>query len=195
MTFEQREEISQLIDRLTPEVTTTYYFEAIPSPTDESISHLVQLLTDLTLGQREQLLYGWLDPGQLGAMSMFAIRMSALAVREKSRELLLTGLLAAVFEGFRVDFRDGAIQALGVVFHSAGKIGADPVALFAEADSFARPEMADHLRTFIRRPDLADILTIMRYRESEGPDGFRYEYLGGPPIGSAASEGSPEAED
>ena len=114
---------------------------------------------------------------QLGALSMFCIRMCALAIRERSADLVTTGLIAEAFEGFRVDLRDGGIQALGVAYHTAVKLGADPRAIFAQAAGLANPEMAGHLREFLARRDLPEILTAMSYREAEGPDGFRYEYV------------------
>jgi hypothetical protein len=66
---------------------------------------------------------------------------------------------------------------------AAGRIDEDPVALFGEAASLARPEMADDMRAFLKRDDLADILAAMRYAPREEPAGFRYEYLGGPVVG------------
>jgi hypothetical protein len=189
-TFEQREEISQLIDKLTPETTAGYNDEPIPSATDRAISRLVQDLVDLTLGDREQILYDWLDQTQLAALSTFSVRMSSLAVRTKSRELLVTALLAEAFEGYRVDFRDGGIQALGVAYDAAGRIGEDQAVLFEEAAALARPEMADDMRAFMKRTDLSEILSAMRYREGSEPGGFRYEYIGMPPIQSGKVEES-----
>jgi hypothetical protein len=188
MTFEAREKISQLLDGLRQNATAAYFDEPIPSATDKSLATLVQLLADLSLGDREQLLYGWFDPWQLQALSTFSVRMSSLAVRSRSRELLVTALLAEAFEGYRVDARDGGIQALGVAYDAAGRLGEDPDLLFEEAAAFARPEMADDMRAFLERDDLSTILTAMRYAPSEDPPGFRYEYLGAPVVGLVGKE-------
>lgn len=159
-----------------------YFYEPIPSPTDEQVSRLIQLLGDSTLGEREQVLYSWPETWHLQALTGFAVRMSSLAVRLQSRDLLMTALLAIVFEGFRVDYRDGGIQALAVAYDTAGKLGEAPTALFDEAAAYARPEMAGHMRDFLARTDLANILEIMRFREGEDAGGFRYEFAGWPPL-------------
>jgi hypothetical protein len=179
---EVREQVAAALDALTQECAMGYYDEAIPSDLDGIVASLVDGLVKSTPGEREQMLDEWLDQWQLGMLSMFCIRICGLAVREASPDLLQTALVAQVFEGFRLDPRDGGYQALGVAHHTVVKLEADPREVFANASTFANPMMAQHLQAFELRPDLPDILALMRYHEGEDPDGFRYEFTGWPPI-------------
>ena len=176
MTRETRDGIVTLLERLTREELSGYHDRPIPYPLDQTVSGLVQALADITLGEREQILDSWFDPVQLSALSAFCVRMCSLAVRERSSDLVMTGLLAETFEGFRQDFRDGGIQALAVAHHAARRVGADPGELFAQAASLASPEMAGHIRDFLEREDLDAVLGAVGYREGSDSSGFRYEW-------------------
>ncbi|MEX0832512.1 MAG: hypothetical protein WD276_01355 [Actinomycetota bacterium] len=154
MTRESRDGIAKLLDELTPEELGGYHDRPIPDPLDQAVSRLVQALADETLGEREQILGSWFDTVQLGALSVFCVRMASLAVREDSSDLVLTGLLAAAFEGFRENSPDGGRRALAAAYDAAVRVGGDPGTLFAQAASLARPEMAGHLQQFLRRDDL-----------------------------------------
>ena len=142
----------------------------------------MRALLDSDLGEREQMLDAWFGQSQLAALSTFCIRTCSLAVRENSTDLILVGLTAQVLEGYRIDFRDGGIQALAVAHHTAVKLGVDPREPFEKAAIPANPSMAENLREFLTRTDLPEILTIMRYREAEDTDGFRYEWMGWPKL-------------
>lgn len=176
MTRESRDGIARLLDELSPEKLSGYRDRPIPDRLDQTISRLIRALADETLGEREQMLGSWFDPAQLGALSTFCIRMSSLAVREGSSDLVLTGLLAVAFEGFREDLRNGGMEALPAAYDAAVRVGGDPDMLFAQAASLARPETAGHLREFLQRDDLDSGLVTAGFREGSDEGGFRYEW-------------------
>lgn len=176
-----RDDVARALDLLTGDRAFGYFDESIPCEVDEVVSRLMKGLVESDLGEREQMLDGWFDHWQLGALRTFCVRLCSLAVRERSSDLLSTGLTAVALEGFRLDPRDGGYQSLGVAHHTARVLGADPGELFAAAATFANPVMAQHLRTFLLRPDLDGILAIMGYADGADGDGFRYEYPG-PPV-------------
>lgn len=149
MTFERREEISQTIDRLTPEALKDYAEESVPNATDEIVSELLQLLSSSTLGEREQILYSWLEPEQLRALTVFAMRMCGLAVAERSPDLLLTAMVAQAFEGFRsIEDEAVAVAVLGTIRDCAKTLGEDPAVIADGVAGLANKETAARLREF-----------------------------------------------
>ena len=178
---ELRDQVATVLEALTDERARAYFDEPIPSELDGTMASLVDGLVKCTLGEREQMLDEWFDHWQQGALRTFCVRVCSLAVREHSVDLVGTALTAAALEGFRLDPRDGGYQSLGVAYHTARALEADPDELFAAAATFANPVMEQHLRTFLLRPDLDRILSLMGYAEGSDDDGFRYEYPDPPP--------------
>ena len=149
MTFERREEISQTIDRLTPQALEDYAEDTVPNATDEIVSELLRLLAGSTLGEREQILYSWLGPEQLRALTVFAMRMCGLAVAERSPDLLLTAMVAQAFEGFRsIEDEAVAVAVLGTIRDCAKTLGEDPGALADGVARLVNKEAAARLREF-----------------------------------------------
>lgn len=149
MTFERREEISQAIDRLSLDSLAEYAEAPVPNATDEDVSRLVQLLATAPLGEREQVLYSWLEPEQLRALSVFAMRMCGLAVAERSPDLLMTAMVAQTFEGFR-SIEDEAVAevVLGTIRDCSTTLGEDPATLADGVARLGNKETAARLREF-----------------------------------------------
>lgn len=184
MTFESRDVVARALDQVTLDIAMGYFDQRIPCELDEVVSHLMRGLIESDLGEREQMLDEWLDHWQQGALRTFCVRVCSLAIREGSVDLVGTALAAVALEGLRLDPRDGGYQSLGVAYHTARALDADPDQLFAAAGAFANPVMEQHLRTFLLRPDLDRILALMGYAEGSDEDGFRYEYPGPPVVAS-----------
>lgn len=150
-----------------------YIHRPIPCEFDMEISGLVHAFMQAPLAEREQVI-SHMHEDYSDWLFAFSVRMAALAVREDSRQHLLEGLVALVLEDYRYDYRDNVV-CLGPIYHSAVKIGIDPIKLFAEAASFANNRASDVIANFPSRPPEKRGLKAMGYKESSGPDGFRYE--------------------
>lgn len=146
---EVRDQISLAIDALSEERLAGYAEREAPDATDEQIAELVRLLAELTLGEREQIMYGWFEARHLEGLTLFAMRMTALSGTQHDPDLLRTALVALAFEGFR-DIEDDRVgdALLGTIREAAAAQDQDPAALATEVLELANPEMAERLRGF-----------------------------------------------
>ena len=146
---EVRDQISLALDGLSEERLAGYAEREAPDATDEQIAELVRLLAQLTLGEREQVMYGWFEPHHLEALTLFAMRMTALSTAQGDPDLLRTSMVALAFEGFR-DIEDERVGdvLLETIREAAVEQGQDPAALAGEVLELADPEMAERLRGF-----------------------------------------------
>ncbi len=99
------------------------------------------------------------------------------AVRQKSKDILNTGLYANVLEGSRQDFRDNLV-GLTLLYHSAILIGLDPDEEFKKVADDTDGEGKKLLITYINRPIESKTLRCMGYRTTFIPDfDFINDYL------------------
>ena len=150
-----------------------YIHRPIPCEFDADISELISAFMAASPSEREMMI-SYMREDYSGWLFAFSVRMAALAVRQRSRRPLLEGLVALVFEDYKYDYRDNVV-CLGPIHHSAIKIGVAPNELFTEAASYANNQAADVIANFPSRPADERSLKAMGYKESNGPDGFRYE--------------------
>ena len=145
----ERDEISRILDGLDDETLTGYAQRGAPDATDEAIAELVRLLSLLTRGEREQIMYGWFEPAQLEALTLFSMRMTALAMQQRDPDLVRNALVALAFEGFR-DIADEQVgdALLETIREAAVALGQDPAALTTPVLELANPEMSERLRAF-----------------------------------------------
>lgn len=164
-----------LADQLAYNHASEYDLQLTPQPLDRVIAQAITTYRGLQPEARQQF------RNQFGSDHTFtwfvyAIRMAMLAVRERSPERVLFGLLALVIEDFKQDWRENVI-ILSLLHDSARRINADPRALFEQAASYAGPTAAQHLNQWLQRsPDLQRIES-MGYHAVHAPDGFRYERI------------------
>ncbi len=164
--------IEEMIRKVEAQDTVGYGHWPLPCPMDDEISKIINAFLQAAPAEREAI-YGRVKRSTL--FYAFSERMAILAVREKSERRLFEGLIAHVIEDFRDDARDNLVQ-LSLLYHSASKIGLNPIALFDRA-ALATPNAAKYLRDFARRrPELRRI-EAMRFRETMTPEGFSYEYI------------------
>lgn len=152
-----------------------YIYRPIPCTFDAKISELINVFMQAAHDERLRMINN-MQGENSGFLFAFGERMAALAVREHSGQRLLEGLVALVLEDYKFDPRDN-IVCLAPLYHSAVKIGVDPVSLFTKATSYAKNEAADAIAHFPSRPPELRSLESMGYKESYGPDGFRYEVI------------------
>lgn len=120
----------------------------------------------------------------VGPLSVFAVRMAMLAVRERSLDRLRLGLRAAALSGSADldDPRDAASALLPLV-DAADRVGADAPSEFADAARSALPGTARLLEQMPPRHTWSRLLEraaaslgIGDWRATEAPDGFRYVF-------------------
>ncbi len=147
MSEERRAQISEAIDGLDAASLAAYADAPVPSPVDESIGEIIGLLSELPLGEREQILWTWFESAQLQALSVFAMRMCGLAVAERSEDLFLTAMIAQALEGFRsIEDDRVADLVLTTLRETAVTLGIDPGPAATAAATLAAPQVAERLR-------------------------------------------------
>jgi hypothetical protein len=170
------DDLADCLDRVLAIFSGNAWYDdaALPSVTDAAVTALVEKFMTATASQREQL--SATIPMKFRAYFMsFAVRMATLGVRERSEIRLLHGLVALAIENFQVDWRED-LMTLAPLNDAAIRVGADPVALFDKAASFASAPAAQQLRAFVRRhPDLKDI-KVMGFSARDAPEGFAYVF-------------------
>ncbi len=98
----------------------------------------------------------------------FSQRAAVFAMREKNVEWVNNGLTAmAMIEAERMDYRDVSMP-VGLLYHSAGKVGANADQLFRDAAKLSEPTVAKLLTGFIeRRAEDKEIRSSSGYDEVE----------------------------
>lgn len=150
-----------------------YAFRPIPCELDTMIEVFVREFMHAPLPERNQIVAA--IPAEDGAFFIsFAQRMATLAVRERSRERLLEGLVALIIEDFKEDWRDNIIR-LAPLYDAGLKIDLEPQVLFNEAAAYFNNDPAIEIANFPARPAELKTLRAMGFRESSDNDGFKYE--------------------
>lgn len=162
--FEERFKIKNTEDynRLTP----------IPSIFDQEISDLINAFLKGTMEEQEFARNAFSDEYSFTFL-FFSERMACLSVREKLEKYLFEGLIAHAIEGGKFDPRENML-VLSLLYHSAVKIGADPVSLFKRASKFATGKIKEIIAGFPHRKLENRSIEAMGYIESSDKDGFRY---------------------
>lgn len=151
-----------------------YLSQPIPSSLDQQILSLIDKFLQATPSQQAMMKAKFNDSHSF-TFIVFSERMAALAVRERSRDLLFNGLVALAFEDAKFDVREN-ILVMAPLYHSAVKIGVDPKPLFKVAAVYAiDEELNASILKFPNRAEADRSLEAMDYTESMAPDGFRYK--------------------
>ncbi len=155
---------------------TDYYAEPLPSPNDWRLANVVGRFMALTAGQRETFQAALTRP-QRSLFGIYGHRAATLAMREKSHERLLSGLVAAVIVNYAVPARRSVEVALAVYYHVACKLGINTVDLFDEAAGYGGAAAAALFEEYGRRPGVT--LKKFGWREIKTPDGVKYKFSTG----------------
>jgi hypothetical protein len=111
--------------------------------------------------------------GLASCLLVYGYRMAIAGWRKRSREPLLSGLLALAVEGFRVDAREN-LMVLSLLNHSAEEIGIDPVMLLEAAAGYSHPNAAQQFRSFAQRTPKDKAIEAMGYSQQITADGPTY---------------------
>jgi hypothetical protein len=100
------------------------------------------------------------------------------AIRQKSIDRVVDGLLALIIDGGVVDLRDD-IMRLAVLLHSARMLNADAAQIFADIARLSpNPDLAEEIRTFPGRPSETRDLPAFSVRIRNESGTFAYEFEG-----------------
>jgi hypothetical protein len=104
---------------------------------------------------------------------MFSKRAAVFAMREQNVDWVVNGLTAvAMVEQERTDFRD-ILWALGVLYHSAKRIGDNPDILLRNAAAISEPNVSELILGFIRRsPTDKNLQSSWGYDEVQTANGI-----------------------
>ena len=159
--------IDNVIKDLESHNTSGYRYWPLPCPMDDKISALIKTFVHLEPADRATV-FGKVKKSFL--FLAFSERMAVLAVRENSESRLFDGLIAHVLEDFSHDYRENLL-ILSLLYHSAVKLGSNPIELFRKAAALASPKSADRLVGFAQNPGS---IRSMGYEEITTLDGFDY---------------------
>jgi hypothetical protein len=151
--------------------TAGYSSWPLPCPLDDEITNLINSFITATPLEQNVVSEEAAKLKLNFVFLAFSERMAILGVRENSQNRLFKGLMAHVIEDFRYDYRENLL-VISLLYHSAVKIGIDPVDLFQRAAAFARPRVADFIVKFAKSPTG---IRSMGYEEIMTPDGFGYK--------------------
>jgi hypothetical protein len=157
-------ELKQILDALGP----TYFPAEIPSDSDRQLKAALQSLGDERALRNEIPDLSVINAQFLGA---FAERAASWAVRERSAELLDTGLTAAVL-GHGVQGGHEILMFLPLLWRSAELMGCDPSSVFAEARRRVGADSGLVLEAFSARSPEDKSIGEMGFIEGEFDGGF-----------------------
>lgn len=164
----------ELEETFKPENSSEYKrFSPIPCGFDLRLSSFMDIFVKATKEEQSFIISSFSDDYS-STFFLFSERMACLAVRERSEKYLFEGLIAHAIEGAKFDWREN-ILVLSLIYHSAVKIGVDPVTLFKRASEFAEEPIAHIIHEFPDRKPEDRSIEAMGYIESSDKDGFKYK--------------------
>jgi hypothetical protein len=148
-----------------------YLARSIPQPRDRDISNVLRAWMALDEIDRKQ---SEVSGDQHWIMLSYSERMASLAVRERSQDLIMLGLIALGVDGCHYDWRDNVL-IVALHYDAAKRIGASPEDIFESAARLLPDKPASGLRSFLRRSAHNKSLEVMGYIVGNDEDGFRYQ--------------------
>ena len=146
--------------------------------TDKVWRDLCRLYSSATRLERDYI-RSLIDEELAWQLLTFSKRAAVFALRSERSDILRDSLIALAIEDLaNGDVRDNMIP-LGLIYHCARTVCADPREVFEEVAGMSGPPMSLVLTDFIRRPDLDGILNSMGWREvhsSSGKAAFSWSY-------------------
>jgi hypothetical protein len=168
--------INEAVQFLAARQVVGYYQEPIPSTTDERLFGYCQRFMLASLPQRQQFQQA-LAQAHRSLFGIYGHRAATLAVRQESRDWLLSGLVGAIISNYIIPPKRHVESGLAVFYHCAHKLNLPPSELFAEAAQFAGFSLAIRLITFGNRTDVT--LSQFGWQELKTAEGVAYKFSWG----------------
>ena len=165
--------IDEVIQFLDDKQVVEYYTEALPANSDEVLRGYCQRFMLASVPQREQFQEA-LEQRHRSLFGIYGHRAATLAVRQESREWLISGLVGAVISNYIIPPKRNVEMGLAVFHHCARQLDVAPPDLFAEAAKFADFDLATRLIAFGNRADV--LLSKFGWQELTTPDGVKYKF-------------------
>lgn len=105
---------------------------------------------------------------------LYAKVTATAAVRESNAQKVELALVAIAIKDIGVDFRD-SLSLLALIYHSADKIGQDPIGLFRKIASISSIRISEFLAGFLKRTPEERAIATFGYKEGIDDQGhFTY---------------------
>ncbi|HCN76762.1 MAG TPA: hypothetical protein DIT13_06160 [Verrucomicrobiales bacterium] len=157
-------------------VSSTQFHGYGPRPIPHDLDGAVDRFIDayLSATHEERRLLECLPTNAASVLLAFAERQATLAVRVKSKELLVRALIAVGLSAeIRADEREG-MMILPLPWHSAQFLDYNPADVFKQAATVLPAVGAQALVSFSQRSPDDQTLDCMGYRTGSDEGGFRY---------------------
>ncbi len=152
-----------------------YLSEPLPSPTDEMLMQMSEVYLNMVATEDRALFLTLFDERSSELLSIFAHRMSMLAVRRQLETLILQGLVMLALAVANVDWRE-ATMTLSLLYNSGKRLG-KAQELFTQAAAIApTPFASNWLLDFVRRRPEDQRIEAMGFKEFDGPHGLLYQF-------------------
>lgn len=156
------------------EAVERYLGSPLPTQLDHTFSHLCQLYRQADEGSRRAASQS-LNENRAAWLNVFAYRMSMLAVRQQSVQLLNDALTALLVIA-HWDDKHNFMMTLAIAYHSAVKLG-NPDLLFRNAARYACDDESSKLFLgFLERTPQDQRIDIMGFQEILGENGVIYVF-------------------
>ena len=165
--------VDETIQYLSGLKVVVYYAEPIPSATDEKMRLIVERFMRGTAVEQEQFQQA-LAQEHRSHFGIYGHRAATLAVRQNSRDWLLTGLVGSVISNYIIPPKRNIDVSLAVYHHCAQKIDVSAAELFADAARYAQQPLAEKLTTFGLRADIN--LKQFGWQDQTTREGVRYKF-------------------
>lgn len=167
-------QLAEFEEDFKPENSLEYNkFSPVPCLFDSKISNLIGTYINAN-SEEQNFIRDAFSHKYSSTFFFFSERMACLAVREKSEKYIFEGLIAHAIENGKFDWREN-ILILSLLYHSAVKIGSDPIALFNKAAEFAEGKIKEIIKSFPNRAPENRSIETMGYVESVNEQGFCYK--------------------
>jgi hypothetical protein len=173
MNEEKLKEILESMRQLNPARLAGWGASRIPNAIDDEITDVINGYLELDDGGKRKVREG-VERDQKFVFLAFAERMASLAIRQRSQEPLMMGMVAIFLQVGTGDVRED-ILILTLIHAAAQKLGIDPRSVFLEsARKSGMHDTTSGLDAFLARSDEDKSIESMGYTEGVDSDGFRF---------------------
>lgn len=169
-----KNKLEELVDILEEAKESDYVNQIIPSEIDDRIHQILWWFGDeKILSENYKELADFFDLNHSRFLQLFSERMAALAVRERSKKRIITGLLALALNS-EPDPRE-ELPILSLHYHSAVKLKEDPDQILKAVAKKVDSNWAEFFLKFSKRDPKDKFIEAMGYVEAETSEGFIYK--------------------
>jgi hypothetical protein len=152
-----------------------YLRQPFTSHVDDLLMQLAETYLHTSSGKDRTLFLELLDEKTSAVLSVFAHRMSMVAVRRQTGSLIVYGLIMLMLVVAGRDRRD-ATMTLSLLYNSGRKLGKMQELLNQAVSIAPTPFSGEWLFNFSRRDPEDAKIEAMGFREIEGPHGLIYQF-------------------